>query len=215
MAVDSVVIGRGTWEGRLRAGAHRIEVAATGFVTGAQEVTLPRGERRVVVVALPRDPGSPFWRKPPRPARFFLEVTGGAAVVPSFGGDVVGGCAGACGAGIGIGAHAALHAGYELGGGFGFGLTLGYLFVSQPANGRPAKLAPVGAPSPDPGTLSDVIALHRGGLGGAFVGVSIGDRFPVHLRLGGGVAFATVTDTRSGRLVPRPRWAVRRSASAR
>src|SRR6185312_8532370 len=66
VAIDAVAVGRGTWEGDFAAGPHRIEVAATGFLPAAQEVELSAGERRVVRVALQRDPASPFWRKPPR-----------------------------------------------------------------------------------------------------------------------------------------------------
>jgi PEGA domain len=198
VAIDSVAVGRGIWEGRLRAGPHKIEVAAGGFSAGVREIRLARGERQAVAVALQRDPSSPFWRKPPRPAHFILELDGAAAVVPSMGGDVVGGCAGACSAAPGVGVYAALRGGYELSSGFGVGLTLGYLFAGQTANGRAASLAPVGATVPDAGTVSDTVALHRGGLGGAWVGFSVGERFPVHLRASGGMAFATVTDTRSG-----------------
>jgi hypothetical protein len=202
VAVDSIVVGRGIWEGRLRAGAHKIEVAAGGFLADVREVRLGRSERLVVPVTLARDPSSPFWRKPPRPSHFVLEIDGAALVVPSFGGDVIGGCAGSCSAGPGLGARAALHAGYELGVGFGFGLTVGYLFAAESANGRGTSLTPVGASQGDSGTVSDTIAIHRGGLGGGWIGFSLGDRFPVHLRLGGGVAFATVTDTRSGSFAP-------------
>ncbi len=197
VAVDAVAVGRGIWEGRLRAGRHKIEIAAPGFLADARDVTLDRGQRAIVPVTLQRDPASPFWRKPPRPSRWLIELDGAVSIVPSFGGDVVGGCAGSCSAPPGLGAYAALRTGYELSGGFGAGLTLGYLFDAETSRGRTAQLFPVGS-SPDAGTLSDTVALHRGGLGGAWIGLTVGDRFPLHLRLGGGVAFATVTDTRSG-----------------
>ena len=202
VAIDSVVVGRGIWEGRLRKGRHTIEVAGAGFLAGAREVDLPSGGRLAVAMTLQRDPASPFWRKPPRPAHFFVELTGAPLVVPSFAGDVVGSCSGACTAYPGLGIQTALRGGYELGSGFDVGLGLGYFFAAQTASGRVASLKPVGASGADQGTLEDTIAVHRGGLAGAFLGFTIGDRFPVHLGVGGGMAFATVTDTRSGAFTP-------------
>jgi hypothetical protein len=198
VAVDSVVVGRGIWEGRLRAGRHKIEVAAAGFVTDAREVTLERGKRAVVTVALSRDSSSPFWREPPRPSHGVLEVSVAAAVVPSFGGDLAGGCAGACSAPPGAGFLGVLRGGWELGSGFGFGLSAGFLTARQTASGRAAQLAPVGLKKVDTGTVDDTIALRYGGLAGAWAGFSFGSRFPVHLRLGAGALLASVTDTRTG-----------------
>lgn len=56
VAVDSVNVGYGVWEGRLRVGAHRIEVSAPGFLPVTQEVVLERRKPRSLAVALKRDP---------------------------------------------------------------------------------------------------------------------------------------------------------------
>jgi PEGA domain-containing protein len=202
VAIDAVAVGQGRWEGRLRQGAHKIEVAAPGFLATVREVSLAAGSRTVVQIPLARDPASPFWRKPPRPSRFLIEIAGSAAVLPSFGGDLAGGCAGACSAAPGLGGYAALRAGYELSSGFGFGLAAGYLFAEQAVTGRDASLQPVGLIGAAHGALDDTLAIRRGVLVGPWLGFSAGDRFPVHLRVAAGPLFAWIGDTRSGTFAP-------------
>ena len=202
VAIDAVAVGQGVWEGRLRRGAHKIEVAAPGFLATAREVSLDAGARTVVEIPLARDPASPFWRKPPLPSRFLIEVAGAASVFPSFGGDIAGACTGSCSATPGLGGHVALRAGYELSSGFGFGLAAGYLFAEQPVTGRAASLAPVGIDGKDRGSVDDTLAIRRGIFVGPWLGFSFGERFPVHLRVAAGPLFAFIGDTRSGKLTP-------------
>jgi hypothetical protein len=64
VAIDSEVVGRGTWEGRLRVGEHKVEVAADGFVPETRVVNLETRNRKLVKVELGRDPLSALWRKP-------------------------------------------------------------------------------------------------------------------------------------------------------
>lgn len=56
VAIDSVTVGNGVWEGRLRAGEHRIEVRARGFLPVTQQVTLERKKPRSLAIQLERDP---------------------------------------------------------------------------------------------------------------------------------------------------------------
>jgi hypothetical protein len=202
VAIDAVAVGQGRWEGRLRRGAHKIEVAAPGFLPTVREVTLSAGERAIVQIPLARDPSSPFWRKPPPPSRFLLEVAGAASIFPSFGGDIAGGCAGACSAAPGLGGYAALRGGYELSSGFGFGLAAGYLFAEQAVTGRAATIQPVGLPGKAKGVLDDTLAIRRGIFVGPWLGFSIGERFPVHVRVAAGPLLARFSDTRSGAFTP-------------
>lgn len=204
VAIDALAIGQGRWEGRLRQGAHRIEIAAPGFLPTVREVVLAAGSRAVVEVALARDPSSPFWRKPPRPARFLVEATGAVAVLPSFGGDIAGGCAGACSAAPGLGGYAALRGGYERASGLGFGLEAAYLFAAQEVSGRAASIQPVGLDGKASGALDDTLAIRRGVFVGPWLGFSfaIAERFPVHARLAAGPLLAWVNDTRSGTFTP-------------
>lgn len=197
VAVDRVTVGRGIWEGRLRAGAHVVESASDGFTPAIQRVDLARGAREVVRVTLERDPRSPFWKKPERRPRFIVEASVSAALVPTFGGDVAGACTGACRLGLGVGGAAMLHLGYELGTGFGFGVTAGYLAASQPVDARIATVRPVGLP-PDAGLAADRLTL-RGGVLGAWLGYTLGERVVLRLRVGAGALFGVMRDGREGR----------------
>ena len=60
VSIDSVTVGYGVWEGRLRVGAHKIEVRADGFLPVTQEVTLDRRNPRSLAIKLERDPTSTF-----------------------------------------------------------------------------------------------------------------------------------------------------------
>ncbi|MEZ4295660.1 MAG: PEGA domain-containing protein [Polyangiaceae bacterium] len=202
VAIDAVALGQGTWEGRLRAGKHKIEIAAPGFVTAVRDVQLATDERAVVRIPLARDEASPFWSKPPPPSHFLVEVSGAVPVVPSFGGDIAGGCAGECRATPGFGAYVAARGGYELSSGFGFGLAGAFLFAQQTVASRPAALAPVGLDGEAQGSLDHTLAIRRAFLVGPWLGFSFGDRFPVHLRVAGGAAFAWVGETRAGTFTP-------------
>jgi hypothetical protein len=55
VSIDSVVVGRGAWEGRLRVGDHKVEVSAEGFLPETRKVSLTRQKRQVVTVDLERD----------------------------------------------------------------------------------------------------------------------------------------------------------------
>ena len=202
VAIDGVTVGQGTWEGRLRAGKHKLEIASPGFLPSVRDVVLADGTREVLRVPLARDPASPFWSKPPPPSRFLAEIAGGVPIVPTFGGDIAGACAGGCTADPGIGAYVAVRGGYELSSGFAFGLLAGFLFAEQRVTGRAATLKPVGIDTPAQGTLDDTIAIRRGLLLGPWVGFSIGERFPFHARVAAGPLLAWIGDTRSGAFDP-------------
>jgi hypothetical protein len=161
VAIDSVSVGRGVWEGRLKSGPHTIEITADGFLAEAEEVTLTSGELRVVPVRLERDPKSPFWRPPPRKPRFLVELAAGVPLLPTFGGDVAGTCIESCRKLVGVGAQGIIHGGYELGNRFGFGLLAGYLMAWQVTLGREAELKVVddGIVSTT-GSAADGLALH-------------------------------------------------------
>jgi hypothetical protein len=202
VAIDGVTVGQGTWEGRLRAGKHRLEIASPGFTASVREVSLTDGQRDVLRIQLARDPGSPFWSKPPPPSRFMAEVGGGVPIVPGFGGDIAGSCTGGCVADPGLGAYVAVRAGYELSSGFGFGLAAGFLYSEQVVAGRSAALRPVGTKTSAKGTLDDAISIRRGFLVGPWIGFSVGERFPFHARVAAGAMLAWVGDTRSGTFDP-------------
>ncbi|MGK3982299.1 PEGA domain-containing protein [Sorangium sp. So ce136] len=197
VAIDGVTVGRGLWEGPLRAGAHRVEIAAPGFLPESRRVILGRDHTQVASVTLERDPSSPFWRRPARPARFVVEAVTGAVLAPSFGGGVASTCIRSCEASLGTGGAAVLQAGYELGMGLGLGVTAGYFAAAQRLHGRATEVTPVGLPS-NPGTVDDRLAL-RGALLGGWLGFTLplDERMPLHFRLGAGLIVGALLDERT------------------
>jgi len=55
VSIDSVLVGHGAWEGRLRVGDHKVEVSAEGFLPETRKVSLTRQKREVLKVELERD----------------------------------------------------------------------------------------------------------------------------------------------------------------
>ncbi len=198
VALDGIFVGRGPWEGRLRPGAHKIKIVADGYFSEERSVTLERKARGVVAVTLRKDPSAPLWR---RPGRFSLELTGGALLFPSMGGDLAGSCAAPCSRAVGAGGQVIFRGGYEMWNGFGFGVATGYLDATQTVRDRAALLQPVGLARPDSGTLTDALRV-RGFLAGAWAAYGLGERFPLRFRLGAGALIGKVTDIRTGAFQP-------------
>ena len=196
VSVDSVFLGRGVWEGRVRPGQHTIEVGAEGFLAESRKVLLLNDKKMVVPIELARDPKSPFWRKPPPPPHFLVEVGAGPLFVPSFGGDVAGSCAQECSASVGVGNYGVVRGGYQLSSGFGFGLTAGYLSARQTIDDRSTSINVVGF-APAQGTADDVLSMH-GALVGAWIGYSLDAGVQIELRVGAGGLLGTVSDGRLG-----------------
>jgi hypothetical protein len=161
-----------------------------------KQVKLERGARPVIAVVLLRDPSSPFWRKPPRPSRFLLEIEDAVLLMLTFGGDVAGRCLDSCRQDIGAGGYLAVHGGYELGSRVGFGIAAGYLAATQTITDRGTSIQPIGLQD-DRGVANDDLRL-RGVFAGTWAGFTFDTAFPVHLRLGAGGLFGSVSDLRTG-----------------
>jgi len=196
VAIDSVVVGRGVWGGKLRAGEHTIEVAAPGFLPSVQRVSLRRAEPTDIAVVLRRDPKSPFWPRPPRRPRFLAELGQGISIAPTFGGDIAGGCSGACARDTGLGGYGVVRGGYELGSELGFGVAAGYLKVAQKTTARSTFMR-LRVGSPNGGEADDLLKL-EGPFAGAWVGSSLGESLPVRFRLGAGALRGSIYDERFG-----------------
>lgn len=212
VAIDAVVVGRGIWEGRLKIGVHRIEVSSEGFLPASKQVSLDRDRREVVTVALDRDPSSVRWRKP---ARFFVELDGAAALAQSYGGEIGSTCGDGCSLsrGTAIGGYGAFHGGYELGSGFGFGIVAGYFRAREGIDQHNVKIDIVSDAADPRGDVSDKLVL-SGALFGVWAGLSLGERFPVRLRLGAGAVAGSIIDSRTG-AIAKPHEALGRRGISR
>ncbi|AUX46423.1 uncharacterized protein SOCE26_079290 [Sorangium cellulosum] len=202
VAIDGVIVGRGAWSGRLRPGAHEIEVGLDGWVPQRARHNLTHAEAQTLRVALSRDPDAA--RGGRRETQILLELHAGPAATPSFGGGVAGACNGTCDAGLGVGLQAGLRQTYQLPSGLVYGLELGALHLGQRVTGRPTSATPPGL-APNPGLADDDLAL-TAFLLGASTGLHLGEQRPISLNLGLGGLVGSVSAARRGtfRTAPRP-----------
>lgn len=198
VAVDGVVVGNGLWDGRLRKGRHKIEVAQAGFLPQQRPLDLPAAAHERITVQLERDPDSPLWQAQKKPI-IFAELDGAFPLALLLGGDVSD--SGSASFPLGITARA--HVGYELPNGLGFGLAAGYLYITRDVDGRPTSITPVGKPAA-PGTASDKLSLKGLLVGGSaqLHRSTFGPKVPLLLRIGVGALLGSVTDRRSGDFAP-------------
>ena len=196
VALDGVLLGRGVWEGRVRPGAHRVEVAAEGFLT--RTLTPRVGDDGIVkVVAEPeRDPTSPEWQKK-NPPRVVLSLVLTPAIGPSLGGDLDD--CDDCSAGPAYGGRASLRGGYQLGLGIGLFADVGYLALVQRIHDRAATLFGVAETERDRGTIDDRVFMHGVTVGGALGYAVPGlDPWSLRARVGAGMMIGEASVTRRG-----------------
>lgn len=190
VAIDSVIVGRGIWEGRLRAGVHRVEVAAPGFLPAVEDVRIAAGGQETLEVGLLRDPSSPF---APRIARWTVEYGSSVLLAPNFGGDI--------GQGLGGGGAMAIRVGHEWPFRLAVGLSLGGLRVlrtaTQTSAVQPVDLRDPPELGPVPVAFEGAVAL-EGLHGGAWVGISLGAVVQTSFRLGAGAMIGVVSESRTG-----------------
>ena len=198
VAVDGVVVGNGLWDGRLRKGRHKIEVAQAGFVPQQRPLDLPGAAHERIAVQLERDPDSPLWQAQ-RKSIIFAELDGAFPLALLLGGDI----SDSGSASFPLGIIARAHVGYELPNGLGFGLAAGYLYIARDVDGRQTTITPVGKATAA-GTASDKLSLK-----GLLVGGSaqlhrntFGPKVPLLLRVGVGALLGSATDRRSGEFTP-------------
>ncbi|WP_437620478.1 PEGA domain-containing protein [Sorangium sp. So ce1151] len=186
--VDGTPVGRGIWEGRLRAGRdkHTVVVSADGYLVRQKSVALERDKITTVEIALQRDEAAKKWRPS---SLATLELAGAGTLGPGFGGS----CAERCGESVAGGVLGMLHLGYEpwWGRGFSFGLSAGYL---RHTSSRKAAILPVGRTASI--AASDGLLL-QGGAVGLWAGYSFGERYPLRFRLGAGLVRGPLHDRRA------------------
>ncbi len=198
VAVDGVVVGSGLWDGRLRKGRHRIEIAQNGFLPQRREIDLPAGRQERLAIQLERDPDSPLWQEKKKP-RIFAEVAPSFPIALVVGGDI----ASSGSASFPLGFAGRAHLGYELTTGLGFSVDAGYLYLTRSIDGRDSVLHPVGKPEAR-GSADDKLSLKGLVLGGSaqLHRGTFGEKVPLLLRLGIGVFLANANDRRSGEFTP-------------
>lgn len=191
VAIDGVVVGAGLWDGRLRRGRHKVEIAQLGFVPQERVLDLSPGQPERLAIGLERDPSSPLWRidKPPR---VYAELAPAFPVALALGGDV----AASGSASFPVGVTGKVHAGYELRSGIGFGVDVGYMYLTRDVTDRPEVLRPVGK-ADSLGTASDTLSM-RGLLVGGSAHLHKGEKFTWLARIGVGVMLGNGSDRRSG-----------------
>jgi hypothetical protein len=196
VSIDGVVVGHGVWEGRLRSGPHRVELAADGFLPTTRDALLVKGERSSVAVSLERDVSSGAF-KALNPGRFFVEANLGPGFGLVFGGDVRASCTDSCSAQVPLAIGTTLRGGYQFSSRIMIGLDAGYLAISAGTSSRPTDLTPRGL-APSHGTTDDSLYL-RGIRVGPSVGYRFGEHFPlVTVRLGAGAFLGSAGDNRTG-----------------
>lgn len=195
VAIDGVTVGSGVWDGRLRVGNHRVEVGLQGFLAQSRTIPLTKGRGERVTIQLERDPDSALWAGEKPRGKVFVELTPGWTF-----GLVNGTDCGSCEASLASGPSGLFHGGYQLPQGLGFGLDVGATSIRRTVSDRPLSAVPVGKPEVF-GKARDELAL-RGlllGLSGSF---SIGETWPILLRVGAGAFLGAVTDTRTASFAP-------------
>ena len=193
VSIDAVVVGEGVWEGKLRDGSHRIEVAAEGFLPSRQALRLTRGERSSLTIPLERDLSSPLWRRA-HPARVYVEAQVGPVLGLAYGGDVRG-CS-SCSHDVPLGVAVTARGGYQTSGNVLLGLDVGWLIVAAGVDQRATSVLPRGLAA-NSGTADDAIGI-RGIRFGPSVGIQVGEALPLTLRFGAGAFVAQAVDTRRG-----------------
>jgi hypothetical protein len=196
VSIDAVEVGRGVWEGRVRLGDHRIEVADDGFIASSRKLTLARGGREIVLVELARDRSAARWARPAHP---FMDLSGGFALAPEFGGELAARCSATCNNSIGPGGFGLVHLGYAFPSGLELGGSVGFVSIASSRTETDIRLLdPVGDSLPQQlGGTRDTLRINAAALG-FHGGFQFGDRFPITARLAAGVLLGSFIDDRTG-----------------
>jgi hypothetical protein len=194
VSIDGIPVGRGAWEGRLRAGTHTVEVTADGYLTFKKDVDSKKDATDAVEATLERDPN--VFAGPS--AKLGFELDAAVPLGALWGGDLSSSCTGACAGSVPIGVRGVFHGIYQAGSGFGGGVDVGYLLALTRYAARPEAIGSLGGTIvPNQGVVDDALRL-SGFTAGGSVQYHKGETWPVLLRLGVGVVIGSVNDTRAG-----------------
>jgi hypothetical protein len=188
--LDGVLVGRDNWEGRVRAGSHRIEIGGNGYAMAERRIEVAPGKTETISFAPTVEAPRTFWEENPA----FIEAGAAFLVGPRFGplGDS---CDANCSASAVLGGSGVLRGGLAIRNRWTVGFDVGFLGATQNYENRTATLKAVGIVPYTSSTATDDLEL-RGLTVGVGVGAKFGDRFPISFRLGIGGFFGSFTDER-------------------
>jgi hypothetical protein len=201
IVLDGVPVGQGSWEGRLRAGAHKVDATSEGYFRTTKNFEGVAGPKHTIKISLDRDENSPFWTAG-RARKISIGVFGsGMFGLFGFGSDYERTCSNAntdCyERSKPLGFIGGARAGYEIAPGFSLELDVGYAYVKSSLSRKTRLIGeqstPVNVDIQDDWSMSGFMA----GLGVAYRFI----RSPVAVygALSGGVIInARVRDRRSG-----------------
>jgi hypothetical protein len=210
MYIDGVLVGKGTWQGRLPIGKHTIDARELGYFALTHPMVVAAETRGDAKLALKADKAHPRWGVAAPSGRFTLDLLGGAALSNSFGSSAETQCSsGNCASrSIPLGFIAGARGGYELPMGLGFEVGGGYMSMTAKVErnvnesfSTPAveKLKLPAGTANSEYTINETLRV-RGPV--AFAGVTyrrgLGAIFEAQGRVDIGVWIASFSDTLSG-----------------
>ncbi|MBI2391378.1 MAG: PEGA domain-containing protein [Deltaproteobacteria bacterium] len=201
IVLDGVPVGQGSWEGRLRLGAHKVDATSEGYFRTTKTLDAKADGKTTLKISLDRDENSPFWTQGrTRPISFGVFGSGVYGLF-GFGGDYEKSCNNAntnCyDRSKPVGFIGGARAGYEIAPGLSLELDLGYAYVKSSLS-RTTRL--LGEQS----TPVKVDITDEWSMSGFLAGVGASYRFlrkplAVYGAITGGVIFgARVRDRRGG-----------------
>lgn len=212
IVLDGVPVGLGSWEGRLRAGSHKVDATAEGYFRTTKTFDAKTDGKTTFKVTLDRDENSPFWSKG-RARKISLGLFGsGVYAAFGMGGDYERSCSNSnteCyDRSRGLGVLGGVRGGYEILPGFSLELDVGYAYIQSSLKRRTTLsgelLAPVRVDITDTWTVSGFVvgigasyrflrkpfAIYGALTGGAIIGGRVRDR-----RSGDTPCLSPLTDT--------------------
>jgi hypothetical protein len=136
--IDAVLVGKGTWQGRLPLGSHKIDARELGYFALASPITVSAATRGDIKLTLKVDRAHPRWGVVTSSGRFTLDFLSGGAISNAFGSSAELECKSSdCPQkSIPLGFIVGARGGYELPAGVGFQIGGGYMSMTAKVERR-------------------------------------------------------------------------------